>query len=105
MSTDSSLWQRLRGSTLGRYSIALVATAVALVLRRLIDPLLGDYSPYATLCPTIVFLAAYVGVGPSVVSVILSILGADYWFMQPRGSFQISTPAQVVSTMSFLAIS
>jgi PAS domain S-box-containing protein len=105
MRTDSTRWQRLSGSTLGRYSIALAATAFALIVRQLMDPFLGDYSPYATLCPTVIFLAVYVGVGPSVVSVILGILGAGYWFMQDRGSFQINMAGHIVSTLSFLAIS
>src|SRR6516162_9253873 len=98
MRRNLTRWQRLSGSTLGRYSIALTATAIALGLRKLMDPLLGDYSPYATLCPIVVFLAVYVGVGPSVLSVILSILGAGYWFMQARGSFQINMAGHIVST-------
>jgi PAS domain S-box-containing protein len=68
------------------------------------DPVLRDYSPYATLYLTTVFLAIYVGVGPSVLSVILGTLGTSNWFMQPR-TFQIDANASAASTLSFLAIS
>jgi len=99
------MWQRFSRTTPGRYSIGLVATAVALLLRRLLGPLLGVYTPYITLYPTVILLAMYAGVGPSVVSVICGVLGVTYWFMQHRSSFQISTPAPVVGSFIFLLVS
>jgi PAS domain S-box-containing protein len=93
-------------STLGRYSLGLIAVAVALLLRKLLDPVLGDYTPYITLYPTMVFLAMYLGVGPSVVAATLGALGATYWFVEPRGSFHISdVSTHVVGTLSFFVVS
>jgi PAS domain S-box-containing protein len=99
------MWQRFSRSTPGRYSISLVATAVALLLRRLLDPILGDYSPFITLYPTIVFLAMYVGVGPSVASAIIGVLGVTYWFLQHRNLFHLSTPAHIAGSLIFLLVS
>lgn len=105
MRLDSSMWQRFPRSTLLRYSICLVATAVALLLRKLLNPLLGDYSPYITLYPTIVFLSIYAGVGPSVVALFLGVLGVTCWFVQLRGSFLVNDlPAHAVGSSMFLAV-
>ena len=99
------MWQRFPRSTLWRYSICLVATAVALLLRKLLNPLLGDYAPYITLYPTIVFLSIYAGVGPSVVALFLGLLGVTYWFMDFRGSFRVNDiPAHVVLSLMFVAV-
>jgi len=105
MRSVSSMRQRLSRSTLGRYFIGLAATAVALLLRKLLYPVLGDYSPYITLYPTIVFLAMYAGVGPSVVSAIIGVLGVTYWFNEDHRSFQTSIPAYIVGSLMFLVVS
>jgi PAS domain S-box-containing protein len=105
MRSGSSIWHQFSRSALGRYSIGLAATAVALLLRKLLDPYLGDYTPYISLFPTIVFLAMYVGLGPSVASVILGVMWATYWFVHPRSSLQINTLAHLVGTLSFLVVS
>jgi PAS domain S-box-containing protein len=99
------MWQPFSRNTLGRYSIGLVAAAVALLLRKLLDPVLGDYSPYITLYPIAVFLAMYVGVGPSVASVILGALGVTYWFMHHRSISHLSILAHIVGSLIFLLVS
>jgi PAS domain S-box-containing protein len=106
MRSVSSTWQRFAKGTLGRYSISLAATAVALFLRGLLDPLLGNYTPFITLYPTIVLLAIYLGVGPSALSVVSGIIGTTYWFVHLRGSFPVNgIGAHVVGSLSFLVVS
>jgi PAS domain S-box-containing protein len=106
MRLDSSTWRRFLRSTLGRYSIALVATAVALLLRGLLYPFLGNYTPFITLYPTVVFLAIYLGVGPSALAVVVGVIGATYWFAQPSSSFRANDlAAHVVGSLSFLVVS
>ena len=99
------MWKRFSSNTWGRYSVAFAGTAVALLLRMLIDPLLGERSHYLTLYPTIVFLAIYVGSGPAVLSTILGFLGVSYWLVEPRGSFHTHTPADMVRPLGFLVAS
>src|SRR5262245_23229940 len=100
------MWNGFSRSTQGRYSIALIAITIALLFRKLLDPVLGDHTPHITLYPTIVLLAMYVGLGPSVVSVIAGLAAATYWFVQPRGSFHVNdAPPHVFASLSFLAAS
>jgi PAS domain S-box-containing protein len=92
-------------SALERYSIAVVATAVALLFRKLLDPVLGVYSPYITLYPAIVLLAMYVGPDSSALCAISGVIGATYWFVPPRASFAIANkPSHAVGTLVFLMV-
>jgi len=100
------MWQRFSGNALGRYAIGLFATAVALLLRKLLDPLLDDHAPYITVLLTIIFLAMYAGVGPSLVAVIFGVLGVTYLFVEPRGSFNVhNIPTHIESSLGFLIAS
>ncbi|HKF23691.1 MAG TPA: PAS domain S-box protein [Candidatus Angelobacter sp.] len=102
MKPDSSFWARVSGSMLGRYAIALGVTAVGLLARWLLDPVLGDFAKHATLYPGIAFLALYIGLGPSVAATILGLMGITYWFVPPRGSFNVLDAAQTYSNLAFL---
>jgi K+-sensing histidine kinase KdpD len=106
MHSDLSVWERISRTTQRRYSLSLIAIVIVLVVRKLIDPVLGDYTPYITLYPTMVFLAMYLGVGPSVVAATLGALGATCWFVEPRGSFHIDDLCiRGVDTLSFFVVS
>lgn len=61
-----------------RYLLAVGATLFALWVRYLLIPWLGPYNSYHTLWAALVFSAWYLGVGPSIVTVIVGILGVWY---------------------------
>src|SRR5215472_15435775 len=106
MRSASSMWQRFSRNALGRYAIGLFATAVALLLRKLLDPLLNNHAPYITVLLTIIFLAMYAGVGPSLVAVIFGVVGVTYLFVEPRGSFNVGNiPSHIESSLAFLIAS
>lgn len=86
-----------------RYTLALAGTAVALALRGLLDPALGNYVPYLTVFPAVIFSAWYCGLWPSVISAVLSTLGEMYWYIEPRHSFGISVPAEAISLVVYVA--
>jgi PAS domain S-box-containing protein len=89
-----------------RYSIALAAIGVALLLRKLFDPLLGEHATFITLYPAVIFLALYAGLGPSILSVVLGLLLAPYWFVEPRGSFRVHDIfGHALSSLGFLSFS
>jgi len=88
-----------------RYAIAILATVVALLVRLALNPILGDYVPYILLFPAVAFSAWYCGLGPSVLSVVLGLLGTDYWFISPIHSFSILDKAQLVSIVAFVCVS
>ena len=105
MTTNASLPARISNRTAARYSIALLVTAVALLIRLALNPVLGDYVPYITLFPAVAFCAWYCGTGPSILSVTLGLIGAKYWFITPLHSLRIVGTAQAVGILAFLLVS
>lgn len=71
------------------YGGAVVLSALAVVLRLLLDPLLGDHFPLITLFTAVVFVAWYAGRGPALLSLILGAVAGDYFFFHPRYSYTI----------------
>jgi PAS domain S-box-containing protein len=71
------------------YGGALVLTALAVVLRWLLDPLLGDHFPLITLLAAVVVVAWYAGRGPALLSLIVGGLAGDYFFLHPRFSLTV----------------
>jgi light-regulated signal transduction histidine kinase (bacteriophytochrome) len=55
-----------------------------------LDPLLGNHVPLTAYFAAIIFVAWYAGVGPSLMTIILSVLLGDYFFAASRGSLAIS---------------
>jgi PAS domain S-box-containing protein len=93
------------GSRIRRYSVALAATVVALLLRKLLDPLLGDHAPFLTLYPAVVFLALYAGLGPSILSTIIGLLAVPYWLVEPSGFRVNDILGHLLSSLGFVSFS
>src|ERR1700687_2981767 len=105
MATNASLSTRISETTGMRYAVALLATAVALLVRLGLNPFLGDNVPYITLLPAIAFCAWYCGVGPSIASAVLALIGAQYWFISPARSLRIVGTAEVIGIVVALSVS
>jgi signal transduction histidine kinase len=88
-----------------RYTVALLATLVALAVRFVLNPILGGSIPYITLVPAVAFSAWYCGVGPSLLSVVLALAGARYWFLVPVHSFGFVDRAQAIGILVFVSAS
>jgi signal transduction histidine kinase len=89
-----------------RYTLAVLAAILALLLRRLAAPLLGENNPYHTVWAAVVFSAWYCGLGPSLVTAALSAAGVWYWFVPPANSFSLDDPKSAISGMlAFLVFS
>ncbi len=89
MTTASLASARISKSILLPYVMALLATVAGLFIREALNPYLGEYFPYLTLFPALAFCAWYCGVGPSILSVTLSLFGVRYWvvpFYEPSHS-------------------
>ncbi len=82
-----------------RYSVAILAALVALLLRKVLSPLLGADNPYHTAWAATVFSAWACGVGPSVVSTLISVLGIWYWFLPFSHLFALQNPRTEISGM------
>lgn len=93
-------------STATKYAIAVLAALVALLLRQMLSPFIGANNPYHTAWMAVVFSAWYCGIGPSVATVLISVLGVWYWFVPPFHSFALENPeAQIAGMAGFLFFS
>jgi signal transduction histidine kinase len=82
-----------------RYGLAVLAAVVALLLRGLFAPLLGENNPYHTVWAAVVFSAWYCGLGPSIVCTLMGVFGVWYWFLPQKGSFKLDDPKTAISGM------
>lgn len=89
-----------------RYVIAIGAVILAWLLRQALTPLLGPNSlPFIFFFPAIVLAAWYSRFRLTLVSIVLSVILANYSFVQPRHSFAISTAAELLGLISFALVS
>ena len=88
--------------SLKRYTVGLIAVAVAVLLRWVLDPLMGDALPLVTLFGAV---AAAVWLGGYRVAIPVTLLGyiaCHYLFIQPRGSFAVTDVANLVGLVAYL---
>jgi hypothetical protein len=83
--------------------LAVLAAIAAVILRQALMPLLGDYNLYHTVWLAVVFSAWYCGLGPSIVTTVLSALGIWYWFIPPVHTFNIHDRSQMFGLLAFFA--
>src|SRR5438093_13113809 len=102
--TMVSRWGRFSTNALSRYSLALAATALALLGRSLLDRYLGNYTPYILLYGAVAISAIYAGFVPSILATLLGLIGANYWFVPPRGSLVLVSVTHLVATVTYLAV-
>jgi PAS domain S-box-containing protein len=88
-----------------RYSCAPVAIALAIWARLLLDPLIGDQIPYATLFFAVLLVAAYGGFGPALVAIVLGSVSVAYFLLPPRGTFRLAHPDEAVGIVLFIVTS
>ena len=102
MAPKASLSIKISGNSAARYGTALATIAAALLIRRALSSLLGNEFPYITLFPAVAFCAWYCGVGPSILSTILALIGARYWFIAPVHSLRLENIVATVGLLIFL---
>jgi signal transduction histidine kinase len=91
---------------LRRYGAAFSAAIAALFLYKLLTPILDGQNPYHTAWAAVVLSAWYCGVGPSIIVVLLDLIGIWYWFLPPVGSFQLANQrADIAGMLGFVAFS
>jgi signal transduction histidine kinase len=95
-----------RFNSVRRYTLAVGAAIVALFLRRMFSPLLGENNPYHTAWAAVVFAAWYCGFGPSIVTTLIGVAGVWYFFLPHVGLFQFpDTTAEITGIAGFLLFS
>ena len=101
----TSFFARISKNTWSRYALALSLIAFALMIHRVVTLSLNDYTPFVALFPAVAFSAMYCGLGPSILSAVLALLGAKFWFIPVKHSLQVLSVAQLVGIVEFLVAS
>jgi signal transduction histidine kinase len=85
-----------------RYTLGVIAAVIALLLRFLLAPLLGNANPYHTVWLGVVFCAWFCGVGPSIASTLIMLLGVWRWFIPHHRGLLDANTSEVFGVAGFL---
>jgi signal transduction histidine kinase len=77
---------------LERYGVGLATAVLAILLRWLLDPVLGHVAFYVTIYAAVAYCAVTCGLGPSTLSALVGFCGVFYWFVDPRHSLSLNRP-------------
>jgi PAS domain S-box-containing protein len=78
---------------LSRYIYAILAVPLIILLRFALLPLIGTGTPYVTLFPISVAVALLAGMGPAILTGILSAIAIDYFFIPPLYNIDFDIPS------------
>src|SRR5579863_5139665 len=84
-----------RDRVVKRYALALLTAALAILLRWVLDPVLGHVAFYVTVYIAVAFCAIVCGYVAAAVSGVLGLVGIFYWFVDPRHSLLITRPSEI----------
>src|SRR5258708_12852016 len=101
MWTDNSVSERISKHPLARYGRQAAAIVAILVVCHALTGFVGTTTLYVLLFPVIVYSALCCGIGPSVLAVVIALVGAKYWFIPAIHSFRVLDIAQLISLLSF----
>jgi PAS domain S-box-containing protein len=76
---------------LRRYGVAALYSAVVVALRWLLDPVLGNNLPFATIYGFVALAVWQGGWGPALFMTVLSYLATNWLFIEPRYEFGLGT--------------
>ena len=93
-----------RGTAL-RYLCALVLVSLAMLARQSLESSFGPMPPFITFYPAVLLAASIAGGGPGILTTMISVLAADYWYFQPLGQFGINSPNDAISLGIFASAS
>lgn len=89
-------------SSIKTYALAIVALGAAVLLRWLLDPLLGDAFPLVTLYGAVAAAVWVGGYRPAIVVAILGYIACHYLFIPPRGVIDLNEVPNIVGLVAYL---
>jgi DNA-binding winged helix-turn-helix (wHTH) protein len=101
--SSSSVSHRIK-QELVRYGLGVVLAVVALLVRKLAEPLFGQQHPYHTMWLAVALSARHWRIGPSIATLVTGSLGIWYWLLPPAYSFQIFDRRDIYGLVGFLAL-
>jgi len=84
------------------YIVAALATTVAVLVRRILDPWLGNELPVATLYAAVGFTMWLCGTRPALMVVVVGYLTCEYLFAEPLGRIGIVAAHNLVGLFMYL---
>src|ERR1700722_4585103 len=89
---------------LAAYGVALLATAVSLLLRLAIWPFVGGQPTYSSMLLAVVISAYYGGFWPGMLSTFVGALGVDLFITGPQFELMPAAPGEVVGLVLFIVV-
>ncbi|KAB2850126.1 MAG: PAS domain S-box protein [Hyphomicrobiaceae bacterium] len=99
----ASLQRFRRRPAILRYAVSILTVMLAIPARQALDGLMDSDIPFITFFPAIIISAFLGGRGPGILALALSLLAADFFFMQPMHSFRVSF-GDAVALVVFAAV-
>jgi PAS domain-containing protein len=87
------------------YGLTLLAVAAAVLIRWLLNPIMGDTLPLVTLYGAVAFAVWIGGWRPALVAVLLGYVACSYLFIGPPGTFVLDTSTLVGLTAYLITCS
>src|SRR5262245_59799420 len=99
-SREQDLVQR---SAWARYGVAVGSVALGWLTREAITPTVGPTAlPFVFFFPAVAMTAWYGGLGPGVLAIVLSPVGANWFFIEPARGWAINTSGDLATMVAFI---
>ena len=90
------------GRTAKNYLLAVFFVTLATVARWAMGAYFGTIAPFITFYPAVILVVLVTGeIGPALLAVVLSAIGADYLFLPPIGSLRLEAPGDLAALVVF----
>ncbi len=90
------------GSAWSGYAAAVGVSAIAVWLRLLLTPVVGDHIPFACAFLAVAVTAWFGGLGPCLVAVVLGAASTWYFVLPPANSWDLPEPYQAIGLAAFV---
>jgi len=105
MSTNHSISERISTNSLLRFTVPVASIVAVLTLCHALTGWVDLTTLYILLFPVMVYSALSCGIGPSIVTVAVGLVGVRYWFVPPIHSLRVPATAELISMLAFLLAS
>ena len=90
------------GSFLKTYGLGVLAVVIAVLVRWLLDPVMGDTLPLVTLFGAVAAAVWLNGYRLAIPVTLLGYLACHYLFIEPRGQFELTRAVDLVGLIAYL---
>lgn len=87
-----------------RFVAALAVAAAAVLLRTLLDPILGNSQPVVFIFPAVYLVGRWLGTGPALLALVTGLLASRYLFFAPRGQLAATELRHQISLGAYAAL-